>query len=435
VKASQVLFLVFVIMVSLWVVNTQPVKSQSSGTIYIRADGSVEGTDKIQRDGNVYTFTYNIFDQTIVVKKDNIVVDGAGFTLQGAGAYHPEGIDLLGRSNVTIKNIRVSNTHYGILLDESFNNSIVGNYITDNSNIALYSSSNNNVTGNNIINNQGNGIYFVDSSKNSISGNNITNNNSGIWLERSSNNTISRNNVINNYNGIWCMYASNNIIYHNNFINNYYQVFDVSMESMFMAPSVNIWDDGYPSGGNYWGDYEARYPNATELDDSGLWDTPYALYGNNQDNYPLMHPLVAPPLLDNTPPTISVVSPENKTYTVKDVPLTFTVSEPASWIRYSLDGQANVTIAGNTTLTGLSDGPHSLVVYAKDVAGNTGASERTFFSKVTPPPDLNGEIFLITNWIFWGMIIITVIGAALLVYFRKIRKTRGKTEIISEGAK
>ncbi len=60
-------------------------------------------------------------------------------------------------------------------------------------------------------------------------------------------------------------------------------------------------------------------------------------------------------IADTTPPSISILSPENKSYTVKDVPLTFTVNETASWIGYSLDGQANETITGNVTLT-LFDG-------------------------------------------------------------------------------
>jgi len=54
--------------------------------------------------------------------------------------------------------------------------------------------------------------------------------------------------------------------------------------------STNIWDNGYPSGGNYWSDYEERYPDAEELESSGLWDTPYVIDENNQDNYPLMEP-------------------------------------------------------------------------------------------------------------------------------------------------
>jgi hypothetical protein len=52
--------------------------------------------------------------------------------------------------------------------------------------------------------------------------------------------------------------------------------------------STNVWDDGYPTGGNYWSDYEERYPNATELDNSHIWDTPYIIDKNNQDNYPMI---------------------------------------------------------------------------------------------------------------------------------------------------
>jgi hypothetical protein len=55
------------------------VKAES--TVYIRADGSVEGTDKILQDGNVYAFTENI-NGSVVVERDNIVIDGAGFILQ-----------------------------------------------------------------------------------------------------------------------------------------------------------------------------------------------------------------------------------------------------------------------------------------------------------------------------------------------------------------
>ena len=37
------------------------------------------------------------------------------------------------------------------------------------------------------------------------------------------------------------------------------------------------WDDGYPSGGNYWSDYASRYPNATEIGSSGIGDTEYLI--------------------------------------------------------------------------------------------------------------------------------------------------------------
>ncbi|MCW4002042.1 MAG: hypothetical protein NWE97_02495, partial [Candidatus Bathyarchaeota archaeon] len=71
--------------------------AKAESTIYIREDGNIEGTDKIQRDGNVYTFTGIIFG-SIVVQRDNIVVDGAGYTLQGTGSGN--GITLVDRSNI-----------------------------------------------------------------------------------------------------------------------------------------------------------------------------------------------------------------------------------------------------------------------------------------------------------------------------------------------
>jgi len=93
--------------------------------------------------------------------------------------------------------------------------------------------------------------------------------------------------------------------------------------------------------------------------------------------------------LDTTPPAISVLSPENKTYSVNDVPLTFTVSELTSWMGYSLDGEANVTVSGNTTSTGLSEGGHNVIVYANDTAGNMGCSDTIFFMVDTIQPTAN----------------------------------------------
>jgi len=62
--------------------NIQPAKA--SGTIYIRADGSVEGTDKIVTADNVtYTFTGNIImsgANGIVIERDNILLDFPGLT-------------------------------------------------------------------------------------------------------------------------------------------------------------------------------------------------------------------------------------------------------------------------------------------------------------------------------------------------------------------
>jgi len=125
--------------------------------------------------------------------------------------------------------------------------------------------------------------------------------------------------------------------------------------------------------------------------------------------------------IDTTPPSVSIVSPENKTYDTADVSLTFTVDESVSWMAYSLDGQANVTITGNTTLSGLSDGSHSIIVYAKDTAGNNGPSETMYFTIETEKE----EPF--PTWIAPAIvIIIAALGTAVYLLYRK-GKSNGKT--------
>jgi len=132
--------------------SIQPVKA--SGTIYIRADGSIDPpTAPISSSDNItYTFTDNIYDE-IVVERDDIVVDGAGYTVQGTGSGN--GISLSSRYNVTLKNVEVTNFYCGICLYSSSNNSLTGNTASSNNwgGIRLEYSSNNDVFHNNLIGN------------------------------------------------------------------------------------------------------------------------------------------------------------------------------------------------------------------------------------------------------------------------------------------
>jgi parallel beta-helix repeat protein len=91
---------------------------------------------------------------------------------------------------------------------------------------------------------------------------------------------------------------------------------------------------------------------------------------------------------DITPPAVTVLLPENTTYSVSEVPLVFTINETTSWIGYSLDGQANTTVTGNTTLMGLSEGSHSIVMFANDTEGNMGVSSTVNFSVDTMSPNI-----------------------------------------------
>jgi len=111
------------------------------------------------------------------------------------------------------------------------------------------------------------------------------------------------------------------------------------------------------------------------------------------------------------PPVIDVVSPGSQSYNESSVSLVFTVNKPVNWTGYSLDGQDNVTITGNTTIAGLSNGLHNVTVYAEDSRGNMGASETVSFSVEVPfPTTLAATAFAVSA---------AVIGIGLLVYFKK----------------
>jgi hypothetical protein len=90
-------------------------------------------------------------------------------------------------------------------------------------------------------------------------------------------------------------------------------------------------------------------------------------------------------IVDTGEPFISNLSVQNKTYKNPDIPLNFSVSIPVSWMGYSLNDQDNITITGNTTLTGLPDGAHNIVVYAMNNSGYSFSSRKVSFTVDMPP--------------------------------------------------
>jgi len=290
----------------------------TSSTVYINSDGSVSPSDApISSVDNVtYTFTGNMSYPTyngIVVERNNIVIDGNGYTVQG-NYSNGLGISLTGVNDVTIENCDVKGFGSGIQLSSSSNDTVSNNNVTANvlEGISLLGCSNDTVSGNNATANGFEGIYLGGCSNDTVCGNNATGNgDSGIELGGfSTNNIVSGNNVAANLNGIFILHSANNtfignnatgnsfdgiylyassdnIIYHNNFVGNAAQV---SIDSTSVR---NAWDDGYPSGGNYWSDYNGTdlysgpYQNVTGSD--GIGDTPYVINANNTDHYPLMY--------------------------------------------------------------------------------------------------------------------------------------------------
>jgi parallel beta-helix repeat protein len=265
--------------------------------------------------------------------------------------------------------------------------------------IMLFSTTNSTIT-KNIITNVSRGITFYNSSDNHVIENNITNSNFGIYFSGPS------------YPYTVYFPSPNNIIYHNNFVNNQKHINDIirfytnNLTPINLTPPMNIWDNG--SEGNYWSDY-----NGTDSNGDGIGDTSYTVYENNIDRYPLMYPVA----FDITPPSISVISPQNVTYTTGSVSLNFTVNEETTWMGYSLDGQDNVTITETTlNLTELADGSHTVTVYATDTDGNTAATETISFT-ITKDDETP------TSWTTTAIVIIAAFGAAILVYFLNKKKT------------
>lgn len=195
---------------------------------------------------------------------------------------HSIGVDLEGSSNIVSgNNIAGYFESYGVFINGN-SNSVTNNMITE----------------------EANGISVSIGSNNTATANSIANcSDAGLRIDRGGfNNTYSENNVTEcKYGAGVGLYAYNNTIYHNNFVDNVKQAFG--------QPTVfNYWDNG--KEGNYWSDFSAKYPNATEVDSSGVWDTPYVLDDNNTDNYPLVMRFgTSAPLPEQEPfPTLLVVA-------------------------------------------------------------------------------------------------------------------------------
>jgi len=130
------------------------------------------------------------------------------------------------------------------------------------------------------------GIEIGFSSNINVSGNNLNYNYYGIYLTYSEWNLVTENNISNNYWGFWLEETSNNSLYHNNIINNTFQAMDLW--------GINYWDNGYPSGGNYWSDYTGndtfKGPNQDIPGSDGIGDINYTIDSDSIDHYPLITP-------------------------------------------------------------------------------------------------------------------------------------------------
>lgn len=204
---------------------------------------------------------------------NNKVCDNIGYN------NHWSFIDIgLSQYNEITNNKPLSGNTLGIsLMGGAENNSIKGNYILDGQR----------------------GLNLHDCSNNILESNFLYKNDIGIQLGGAENNTLIENDIINNDEGFCVDWnGHDNLIYHNNLIQNNNQVEVIHGE--------NIWDNGYPSGGNYWSDYSGvdkrKGPDQNKPGSDGIGDTEYVVSGSDIDDYPLMKPwdFISPEIIDNT---------------------------------------------------------------------------------------------------------------------------------------
>ena len=189
--------------------------------------------------------------------------------------------------NTLTENVALEFNDVGITLQDSDYNIIKNNSLSGNEWFGIYfHSSHNNTIGNNTLTGGGSGLSFNDGGNNTIFHNNITLNWRGISLSGSDSNMIVDNIIAENSEGIDVFSGTNNSIFHNNIVSNSRQAYDSGID--------NQWDDGYPSGGNYWSDYNGTDnkwgPNQDFPGPDGIGDTPYVIDADSQDTYPLMTP-------------------------------------------------------------------------------------------------------------------------------------------------
>jgi len=198
--------------------------------------------------------------QVILANTTSVIVDAQNISKAS------EGIQVGFSHNVTISNSTLSGNQDGIALHYSDNTKIVGGRMTGNF--------------------VGVGLWF--SRNNTIAGNMVSRSEwDGIILAMSDGNIIRDNEISKNLGGVLMFLSSNNSVYHNNFMYNTGQAGEWR--------GVNQWDNGYPSGGNFWSDYvgtdDWSGPNQDLPGSDGIGDVPYTTIGaDSQDRYPLIYP-------------------------------------------------------------------------------------------------------------------------------------------------
>lgn len=273
----------------------------ASRVIYVPEDfSSIQSAVNNATPGDTVFVGQGTYYENIVVDKSiSLVGENRSTTIVDGGSLGS--VIMVSGSRVeisgfTLRNSGVGWPKSGVQIVDSYLNTLSGNIIQDNHiGVLVESSLDNYISGNNITANHY-GIYIFKSGLNQISDNFIlystpTGGGAGVAFSFSDENLVEGNLVKGSGNVAVAVTSSrNNNFYYNNFVNNRYQV------SVYPEDYVNIWDAGYPQGGNFWSDYTGPDvcfgPDQNETGSDGIIDFPYIINPYNEDEYPQLREVV-----------------------------------------------------------------------------------------------------------------------------------------------
>jgi len=395
------------------------VKNNFEGIVF--ADCSDILVSENQITGNIHEGIRIVYSSSVTLVKNNIV--GNHFPLQMTST----GLVVFHCSNSSVTENQIAANDNGAVVSNSQGITVSDNSITDNTfhGLNLVSSHSNTVFENTMKNNTY-GICPSGSTNTQIYENTLQENEYGIACYGASNNFVYHNYFINNSLQVSNFHGTETNSWDNGSVGNFWSdyngtdndgdgigdvpyVIDESNQDSYplMSPnsanpslSYKLVVDSVPSGVTFTADnasctapWSETYNESTVViltmpksysyeGENYTWSR-WSDENTNRTRTVTVNKNIALTAIftpENMSLAISILSPENTTYSITDIPLEYTVNRFFYWTTYSLDGQTNVTITGNTTLMRLSEGPHTLIVYIEDTPGNISSSETIYFT-------------------------------------------------------
>lgn len=311
-----------------------------------------------------------------LVNKEDWEIDS--FTFPDVGY-----LGMVNCKNMSVMNLTLGSNIAGILLANT-SGSVLENLQLNqvSTGIDLEFGSNNNTIRNNVVSwSEMTGIYLNDCCNNSIYQNQVACLNSAIRTVDSSN---------------------NNLIYHNTLIQSH--PFQISLNS------INSWDDGYPSGGNYWSNYAGVDVKSGQDQDlfgsDGIGDTPYTIDADNADNYALMKPYAGAHDLGlkvgisktvigyNMNATVAIrMTIVNYGVQAEDVNFTYQIDTTVGEELYSLMPRNSSVFDFLFDTTNMPKGNYTVSASVLPVQYESGITDNFFYGTIiiTIPGDINGD--------------------------------------------